>query len=98
MSTRPPPPLLTGPPSRFREAQARSERLGRQLKRLGKVPGIDEALLSRIGRAFSERDELGHTLADAIRTRAVPMAMFRTALEKGIDAVPDAPAVLRTYF
>jgi len=91
-------PLLTAPPTRFREAQARGERLGRHLKRLGNVLDIDEALLSRIGRAFGERDELGHTLANAIRTREVSMAMFRTALDKGIDAVPDAPAVLRAYF
>mgnify|MGYP000084192419 CR=1 FL=1 len=98
MSTKPIAPLLTTPPSRFREAQARGERLGRQLKRLGKVPALDEALLARIGRAFGERDELGHALANAIRTRAVSMELFRTALEKGIDAVPDAPAVLRAYF
>ena len=98
MSTNSTAPILARPPSRFREAQARGERLGRRLKRLGKVPDIDEALLSRIGRAFGERDELGHTLANAIRTRDVPMAVFRTALAKGIDAVPDAPAVLRAYF
>lgn len=98
MSMKPIAPLLTTPPSRFREAQARGERLGRQLKRLGKVPAIDEALLARIGRAFGERDEVGHALANAIRTREVSMALFRTALEKGIDAVPDAPAVLRAYF
>lgn len=89
---------MTIPPSRFCEAQARGERLGWLLKRLGRVSDLDEALLSRIGRAFGERDELGHTLASAMRTRAVSMAAFRTALDKGIAAVPDAPAVLRAYF
>lgn len=98
MSTNSTAPIAAGPPSRFREAQARGERLGRWLKRLGRVPAVDEALLSRIGRAFGERDELGHALANAIRTREVPMALFRTALAKGIEAVPDAPAVLRAYF
>lgn len=91
-------PSLTRPPSRFREAQARGERLGWLLKRLGRVSDLDEALLARIGRAFGERDELGHTLASAMRTRDVSMAAFRTALDKGIAAVPDAPAVLRAYF
>lgn len=98
MSTNSRAPLQTMPPSRFREAQARGERLGRQLKRRGKVRDVDEELLSRIGRAFGERDELGHTLANAMRTREVSMAGFRTALDKGIEAVPDAPAVLRAYF
>lgn len=88
---------LTAPPSRFREAQARGERLGRPLKHFGKVRGIDESLLSRIGRAFGERDELGHDLANAIQTRAVTMAQLRTALANGIGAVPDAPAALRDF-
>jgi hypothetical protein len=98
MSTTPIPSPQSPTPSRFREAQARGERLGRQLKRLGKVSGIDEALLARIGQAFGERDEPGHALANAIRTREVAMAQFRTALARGIDAVPDAPPALRTFF
>lgn len=98
MDSQPSAPRPGSPPSRFREAQGRGERLGRLLKRYARVPGIDEALLSRIGRALGERDESGHALANAIRTREVSMAQLRTALAKGIEAVPDAPPALRTYF
>ena len=69
-------------PTRYREAEARS---------------------ARIGRGFLERDEVGARLADAIRMRAdqpgrVTMAQFRTALERGADAVPDAPPALAEFF
>ena len=57
-------------PSRFREAEARGARLGVPLRVLGRVKGVDEVLMDRIGRAFGERDEPGARLADAIRMRA----------------------------
>lgn len=98
-------PAQPVPPTRFREAEARSARLGRTLRAIGRVPAVDEALMARIGRAFLERDELGARLADAIRTRAggpdagrVTMTQFRTALEHGIAAVTDPPPALAAFF
>jgi hypothetical protein len=90
-------------PQRFREAEARSTRLGRPLRLLGRVREVDEDLMERIGRAFGERDEAGAALADAIRMRAgdprrVTMAQLRSALEHGIAAVPDAPEALTAFF
>ena len=86
-------------PSRFRAGGERNRRLGRPLKVVGRVRGVDEALLDRIGRAMFERDELGASLADAIRLRGdapgrVRMDQFRRALEGGLAAVPDAPPAL----
>ncbi|MEZ0578386.1 oxygenase MpaB family protein [Nocardioides sp. MH1] len=90
-------------PQRYRAAEARGVRLGRPLRLLGRVRHVDEELMARIGRGFGERDEPGARLADAIRMRAgepgrVTMGQFRTALEQGIDAVPDAPEALRAFF
>jgi hypothetical protein len=90
-------------PQRFREAEARGVRLGVPLRVMGRVRGVDEDLMDRIGRAFGERDEPGARLADAIRMRAgrpgrVSMDQFRTALAGGIGAVPDAPPALRSFF
>lgn len=60
----------TAIPSRFRAGGDRNVRLGRPLRVMGRVKGVDEQLMERIGRAFLERDELGARLADAIRMRA----------------------------
>jgi hypothetical protein len=89
-------------PSRFRAGGERNRRLGRPLKVVGRVRGVDEALLDRIGRAMFERDELGAALADAIRLRGddpdrVRMDQFRRALEGGLAAVPDAPPALVAF-
>ena len=46
-------------PQRFREAEARGVRLGVPLRVMGRVKGVDEDLMDRIGRAFGERDEAG---------------------------------------
>src|SRR5690606_23573124 len=54
-------------PLRFRSAEARGTRIGRPLRRFGRVRGVDEVLLDRIGRAFGERDELAASLAAALR-------------------------------
>lgn len=96
-------PVEPSYPSRFRAGGDRNRRLGRPLKVVGRVKEVDEELLDRIGRAMNERDELGGRLADAIRLRAgapgkVDMAQFRTALEHGIAAVPDAPPALAEFF
>jgi len=90
-------------PTRFRAGEARNARIGRGLRLVARVNRLDEDLMARIGRGFTERDELGARLADAIRMRAgqpgkVTMRQFRTALEQGVAAVPDAPDALRDFF
>lgn len=90
-------------PSRFKAGGERNKRLGRPLKIVGRVKGVDDALLDRIGRGMFERDELGGRLADAIRLRAgspgkVGMDQFKQALEGGIASVPDAPPALVEFF
>lgn len=100
----PPAPVDARYPRRFRAGGERNRRLGRPLKIAGRVRGgVDEALLRRIGRAMTERDELGARLAIAMRLRAgdpgrVTMAQFRAALAGGLVAVPDAPAALVEFF
>ena len=96
-------PVRPAYPSRFKAGGDRNRRLGRPLKIVGKVKGVDDALLDRIGRAMFERDELGARLADAIRLRAgtpgkVGMDQFKQALEGGIASVPDAPPMLVEFF
>lgn len=54
-------------PLRFRSAEARGARIGRPLRLLGRVRGVDEALMDRIGRAFFETDGAGAALAAAMR-------------------------------
>ncbi|MBM9459533.1 DUF2236 domain-containing protein [Nocardioides sp. zg-536] len=93
----------TGPvPTRFRSAEERNRRLGRPLRLLGRVRGVDEALLARVGRAMNERDEAGARLAEAIRLRAgdpakVGMDQLARALRHGVDSVPDAPPALVAF-
>lgn len=88
-------------PRRHRADEERGARLGRPLKRFGRVHAVDEAWLDRIGRGFTERDEVGARLADAMRTRApggVTMQQFHTALNAGLDAVDDPPPALVEFF
>lgn len=93
----------TALPSRFREAEQRGVRLGRGLRRFGRVRGpVDERLMARIGAALLERDEPGAALAHAIRMRAgepgrVTHAQLRLALRDGIDAVAEASEALRDF-
>lgn len=98
------PPQATDLPSRFREAEARGAKLGRPLRRFGRIPReVDEQLMARLGAALMERDEAGAALAQAIRMRAgepgkVSQSQLRAALGGGIDAVPaDAPPALREF-
>lgn len=89
-------------PTRYREGEARAARMGRPLRLFGRVREVDEELMQRIGRAMTERDELGGRLAEAIRTRAgdpgkVTLRQLRTALHEGLDAVPDAPPALADF-
>lgn len=92
---------VTTYPARFREAQARGERLGRPLRLLARVGKVDEELMARLGEGFSARDEVGAALAHAMRLRAgepgrVTMADFRSALEDGVP--DDAPPALADFF
>ena len=48
-------------PLRFRRAEERGRRITRLLKFMGRVRGVDGALIERLGRALLERDELGHS-------------------------------------
>lgn len=91
------------PPTRYREAEARSARFGRILRLYARVRRIDEDLMARIGAGFLEQDEPGARLADAMRLPSgdpgrVSMAAFQTALEHGVDAVTDPPDALRAFF
>lgn len=94
----------TGPyPRRFRAAQRRGEEIGRVLRTVARVRRADEALLDQIGRRMFTRDEVAADLARAMRRSApdghrVTMAQFRTALDAGIGAVPDAPPALARFF
>lgn len=88
-------------PRRFRAAEERGRRLGKPLKRFGRVGAVDEDLMERIGRGLTEHDEVGARLADAMRTRApggVTMAQFHTALNAGLAAVEHPPAALVEFF
>lgn len=96
-------PAAPSYPRRFRAGADRNRRMGRPLKLVGRVKGVDEALMDRIGRAMHERDELGARLADAIRLRAgspgkVEMGQLRQALAHGVASVPDAPPALAAFF
>lgn len=90
-------------PARFRAGERRAARIGRTLRVVAGVKEVDEALMTRIGEAFTERDELGARLADAMRLRAgepgrVSMREFRTALADGIAAVEDPAPALVEFF
>lgn len=87
-------------PSRFRENERRNARIGRPLRLLGRVGPVDEELMARLGRGFTERDEPARRLADAIRLRAghpdrVGMGQVRAALDGELGAdLAGAPPVL----
>ena len=90
-------------PTRYRAAEKRGTRLGRPLRLAARIGEVDEELLERLGRGFMDVDDLGGRLAKAMRLPAndpnrVTMADFRTALDDGIAAVPDAPPALREFF
>ena len=90
-------------PTRFREAEERSRRLGRTLKLVAGVDELDEQLMDRLGRGYLERDELGDRLARAMRLRsgepgAVSRRQLDQALQTGSAGLPeDTPQILRDY-
>lgn len=90
-------------PRRFMAGGYRNQQLGTDLQRSTGITDPDPAVLDRIGRALRERDEPGAALVAAIRRHGgdphrVTMPQFNTALESGVDAVPDCPEELRQFF
>lgn len=90
-------------PGRFMAGEARNREIGRPLQRSTGIVTPDPQVLDQIGRALMERDEPAAALVTAFRRHAddparVTMRQFNTALESGVDAVPDCPAALRTFF
>lgn len=90
-------------PRRFRAAPARNERIARPLRLLGRVRTPDPVLEDLIGRRMFARDEAGADLVAAMgrdrpAAERVTMGALRTALARGVDAVPDAPPALRAFF
>jgi hypothetical protein len=76
-------------PVRFRSAEARGVRIGRPLRLLGRVRGVDEALMDRIGRAFFEQDDAGAALAAAMRLPAgTPGRVTRAQLHEALAGPP----------
>ncbi len=89
-------------PSRFREAERRSARIGRPLRRVAGLREVDEELMHDIGTAYFVGDDLGAELAQAMRMRAdapgrVTRAELETGLDRGSDAVDDAPSALHDF-
>ena len=90
-------------PTRYREAEERSRRIGRALKQIARVDELDEQLMDRLGRGYFEKDELGATIARAMRKRSgEPGAVSRRQLDEGLKSgsagLPaDAPEALREY-
>lgn len=104
MTTFAPAETQTSPyPTRYREAEERSRRMGRTLKRVARVDELDEQLMDRLGRDYLEKDEPGAALARAMRLRsgepgAVSRRQLDRALHDGSSSLgPDAPAALRDY-
>jgi len=90
-------------PLRYRAAEKRGARLGLPLRVAARIREVDEDLMQRLGHGFWDIDELGETLAKAMRLPAgspdrVTMAQVRQALAEGLDSVVDAPPALRAFF
>lgn len=92
------PPLRV--PARFGSAAAWSERFARPMLALaGPGARMQGEELEALKAALMQRDELAADLVRATRERhELTMPQFRTALRDGLDAVPDAPPVLRDFF
>lgn len=83
--------------------EARNRRIGRPLQNSTGIIAPDPQLLDRIGRALTERDEAAAALVAAFRRPSddparVTMRQFNTALDSGVDSVPDCPEALRSFF
>src|SRR5699024_2631274 len=68
-------------PTRHREAEDRSRRIGRALKHIAGVDQLDEELMDRLGRGYFDKDEAGAAIARAMRKRSgEPGAVSRRQL------------------
>ncbi len=89
-------------PTRYREAEPRSRRIGRTLRTVARIKEVDEDLMRRIGEGFARCDEVGARVARAMRTSKddpdhVSRADLRRVLEDGpaaLDRIPPALAEL----
>lgn len=86
-------------PTRHREAEDRSRRIGRALRVVARVEEVDEDLMRRLGEGFLRCDEPGRDLARALRAPRgaagrVSMADLQRALAEGVDALDDPPPAL----
>ena len=80
-------------PARFRAAEARGERIGRPLRLFGRVRGVDEELMDRIGRAFFEADDAGAALAAAMRLPSgTPGRVTHRQLREALAGPPHGAA------
>ncbi len=89
-------------PSRFREAERRSARIGRPLRHVAGVREVDEKLMHDIGTAYFAGDDLAAELAQAMRMRAdasgrVTRAELEAGLVHGSSVVADAPSALHDF-
>jgi len=82
-------PAAASYPLRFRAAEARGARIGRPLRLFGRVRGVDESLMDRIGRAFFEADDAGAALAAAMRLPAgTPERVTHQQLREALAGPP----------
>ena len=90
-------------PTRFREAEQRSRRMGRTLRVVARVHELDEDLMRRLGQGFMRSDEIGARLAEAIRRPPhdpdrVPRASVRQALADGLASLDSPEPALMDFF
>ncbi len=92
--------LTFAPPTRYRSATAWSERFARPVLALaGPGARMRGEELADLEAGLMRRDELADALVRAVREdQVLTMPQFRTALADGVDAVPEAPEALRTFF
>lgn len=86
-------------PRRFDLSPEWSRRAARTMRLF--VPGDPEptpAERRRHAEALTRGDQPADRLARAVRSHAVSTAQVRAALERGVDAIPEAPAPLREFF
>ena len=89
-------------PTRFREAERRSARIGRPLRLVAGLKDVDEGLMHEIGTAHFSGDERGARLAQAMRMRVgepgrVTRAQLEAGLSRGSREVPDAGPALHDF-
>ncbi|MGZ4518079.1 MAG: oxygenase MpaB family protein [Mycobacteriaceae bacterium] len=89
-----------GVPRRFRADPAWAGSASALLRTVvGASPDPDDTESEALARALLQRDEPAATLVRAVReSHSVTMGQIRTALEKGIEAVPDPPQDLVQFF